>query len=365
MDPIDKVQRFRFAWLHARKGLIKILQIIVVFLMISEIYGSQAYVGAPASGGAGGARATQGQPGLTSGSEVEIKPGDVYIDKFTDKFEYDKGEPIRVILRIHAIEPQAGLKFSNGDVYIFEELYSNDSNNNQQKIYDFVKAIPDYESFKMGEIVWHFKNLEDLIKAKQIEYIIKTNKSDFYSLGNTRLESHDKIIFYQSRPQFWVINRPPIIDNITLPSTPIWQGEDNYIECTVHDPDNDNIKCNLYYNGQMISTFSKSRFLDSFNYTWDISYCNAGNYIFKIKASDGNSTSETDGTMIEIRKKMFGVLHYPDEYKIPVFSGVAAGIILSGLRGIMRRSNKMVSEPAVEESPEEKSEPIDDGNDNH
>lgn len=98
--------------------------------------------------------------------------------------------------------------------------------------------------------------------------------------------------------------------------------------------------------------FSKSKLLDSFRFTWDLSYCSPGSYIFKIEANDGNSTSGTDGTMIEIREKMFGILPYPEEYKVPIFSGVAAGLILSGLRPIIRRTSKIVPKKTKVENTE-------------
>lgn len=160
-----------------QKTMVRFVQIIVVFLILhmqgsqgGGIPGSSGAAGSVSSGGGGASgHMSSNHGGQTSYSEVEIKPGDIYLDKFTDRLEYNKGEPVTVILRIHAIEPRDGLKFSNENVYLYEELYSTNADNVQQKNYDLVKTIPDHESFKSGELVWHFDNLEKLIKTKEIK----------------------------------------------------------------------------------------------------------------------------------------------------------------------------------------------------
>jgi len=331
-----------------RKKHVHLIKLFLILFLIpfSQIDSVIAPATSPSHGGTaggGGGGSTHSYGGGPT-SDVVIKSGDIYIDKFTDKLEYFKSELIAVNLRIHAVAPQEGLKFSDDDIYIYEELYSTNANNTQNIVFDLVRASPNYTyDPNHGELLWHFNNLKDLIETEKLTYIIRANKSDFYHLGNTRLKSRNEIKFLSSKPEFWVRDRSPIIDNMSFPSIQIWQGDTNYVYCTVKDPDKDNFSCNLYYNGKIVPLQEKINLNDSFKFKWDLSNCDAGNYIFKIVADDNETRSETDGTMIEIRRKLFGIFSYPEEYKMPIITGVAVGLILSGLTGIIKRSSQIIN----------------------
>ena len=316
--------------------------IFIIIFVATEILVVQGPQGPQPSGAAGSAGGLVSHGRGTSGGEIEIKPGDVYIDKYPVQYLHKKNETIEIILSIHAIDPRPGLTltFGNGDIYIFEELLPRDRNTTQWEDYDLVGAVPNYESFRSGEIIWHFKDLKDLLKTKYIHYFIKTNISGSHVLGNTRLEAKDKIIFYESRPEFFVVNSPPTIENLHFPISPIWCGEKNFAEATIRDQDNDRVTCNLYCNGIVVDPSSIESLSNSSKYIWDLSNISAGNNIFKIKAADGNDTTESESITIQFRGKMFGILPYPEEYGVPILTGVMAGLILAGLRNIVK--NKKV-----------------------
>lgn len=311
----------------------------ILFLQVSK--GQEEGAAIPSGGTWSGNLANSVSIGGGSREMVTINVGDVYIDKFTDKVEYNKSEPITVTIRIHSPKKSGRMRYSDDEIYIYEELFSKNVDNFQSKTYEFINSTPDYDDFKCGELIWHFNNLEDLLKTKYIEYTINTGVSGLHVLGNTRIETDDEIKFSLSRPEIKVINHLPIIENVAFPDTPIWCGDINYVKATVRDPDNDQFTCNLYYNGLKVSPVIDPTFSDMYNYTWDLSGCSPGNHIFKIKADDGVGTNETDGTEIELREKMFGVLPCSNEHKLSVITCVVAGLMLSGILEVIKRSTRV------------------------
>ena len=58
--------------------------------------------------------------------------------------------------------------------------------------------------------------------------------------------------------------------------------------------------------------------------------------------------------MIELKKKMFGFLPYPDEYKMPVITGVVVGLMISGILGIIKGSTRIFIENTFRNNADEK-----------
>lgn len=263
---------------------------------------------------------------------------EIYIDKTTSKYTYNKGEYILVQFNIF-INKKPSTRIYN--IYIYEDI---------SNAFDVVGTHPTGEKLTSGQIRWYFKDISDLISTSKsprfsdgyLEYIIKTEEIDEYTLGVTKLEaerkprddqeSHIEILYPSTKIN--IINNPPIIEHIEYPETPVWYGDEFSIRVILSDLDNDNITSKLWLNGcAPLNQPNRTSDGNKTYYTWNLSNYNPGIYAFVIEADDGDDTKRSDYFKLEIQKKLLGFLPISNEYKWPIIIGGFIAGMVAGISG--------------------------------
>lgn len=265
---------------------------------------------------------------------------EIYIDKTTSKYTYNKGEYITVRFNVF-INKKPSTSIYN--IYIYEDI---------SDAFDIVDTYPTSVKLVSGQIRWYFKDISDLISTSKspkfsdgyLEYIIKTEEIDEYTLGVTKLEaerkprddqeSHIEILYPSTKIN--VINNPPIIEHIEYPENPVWYSDEFSIRAILSDPDNDYITSKLWLNGcAPLNPPNRTADGNKTYYIWNLSNYNPGIYTFVIEAYDGDDTKRSDYFKLEIQKKLLGFLPISSEYKWPIIIGGFIAGMVAGISGVL------------------------------